>query len=131
MSRRCRLASLAGCSEKRTSNSSETTNFLHAKSQSWRPATAMSSRFAKPHGNNSDEGGRNVDRGIAYGLANRTRGWKTVVSELAGKANTRQREWIYRSRNRFFYSRVSILHTGCASKSSLTVRRAKMHFVER
>lgn len=72
--RQCKLASLAVVQiEKRISNNSEATNFLHAKSRSWRPATAMSSRFAKPYGNNSDEGGRNVDRGVAHNLTNRTR----------------------------------------------------------
>lgn len=121
-------------SKKRTSNSSETTNFLHAKSRSWRPAIAMSSRFAKLHGNNSDEGGRNVDRGTAHGLVNRTREWKTVLSELAGRANTRtrRREWIYRSRKTdssipafLFCIRGARLRAPCSPRENTLCRTLK------
>lgn len=51
----------------------------------------MSSRFAKPHGNNSDEGGRNVDRDVAYGLANRIRRWERSCRRLLAK-QTRVRD---------------------------------------
>jgi len=116
---------LAGCSDRKKNIKQFEDNQLSACEIS-KLETAMSSRFAKLHGNNSNEGGRNVDRGVAHTVLRieHAGGKRSCRSLLAEQTRVRDRgNGFIDHQNRFFYSRVSILHTGRASKSSLFAAR--------